>query len=96
MNTFAPNDLVLISPRYLAGGGMNKINDVIGPLVHLFAWPYEHNPRTGRIDIASPCGSVFLGFAPDRPDGVWWTIAHHEPYWQIEFSRQTPSEASHP
>ncbi|MFE6932937.1 DUF317 domain-containing protein [Streptomyces sp. NPDC057699] len=24
---------------------------------------------------------------------MWWTIAHHEPYWQIEFSRQTPSEA---
>ncbi|MEU4259114.1 DUF317 domain-containing protein [Streptomyces fradiae] len=93
MNTFAPNDLVLISPRYLAGGGMNKINDVIGPLVHLFRWPYEHNPRTGRIDIDSPCGSVFLDFAPDRQDGVWWSIAHHEPYWRIEFGRQTPSEA---
>ncbi|MFF5728095.1 DUF317 domain-containing protein [[Kitasatospora] papulosa] len=93
MNTFAPNDLVLVSPRYLAGGGMNKINDVIGPLVHLFAWPYEHNPRTGRIDIDSPCGSVFLDFDPNRQDGVWWTIAHHEPHWQIEFSRQTPNEA---
>ncbi|WP_055630885.1 DUF317 domain-containing protein [Streptomyces hirsutus] len=42
---------------------------------------------------ASPCSSVFLDFTPDRQDGVWWTIAHHEPYWQIEFSRQTPSEA---
>ncbi|MFI7182085.1 DUF317 domain-containing protein [Streptomyces anthocyanicus] len=93
MNTLAPNDLVLISPQYLAGGGMNKINDIIGPLVHLFAWPHEHNPRTRHIDIDSPCGSVFLAFDPGRQDGVWWTIAHHEPYWQIEFSRQTPSEA---
>ncbi|MFE9367866.1 DUF317 domain-containing protein [Streptomyces sp. NPDC006978] len=24
---------------------------------------------------------------------MWWTIAHHEPYWRFEFSRQTPSEA---
>ncbi|WP_447035873.1 hypothetical protein [Streptomyces sp. DSM 118878] len=59
-----PRTIVLVSPQYLADGGMNKINDVIGPLVHLFAWPYEHNPRTGRIDIDSPCGSVFLDFAP--------------------------------
>ncbi|MGW1816232.1 hypothetical protein ACWCQM_22010 [Streptomyces sp. NPDC002125] len=70
MNTFAPNDLVLVSPRYRAGSGTNKINDVIGPLVHLFTWPYEHNPQTGRIDIDSPCRSVFLDFDPNRQDGV--------------------------
>ncbi|MFJ4572046.1 DUF317 domain-containing protein [Streptomyces sp. NPDC088846] len=36
---------------------------------------------------------MFLDFTPDRQDGLWWTIAHHEPYWHAEFSRQTPIEA---
>ncbi|MCM2410753.1 DUF317 domain-containing protein [Streptomyces sp. RKAG290] len=72
---------------------MNKINDAIGPLVHLFNWSHKHDRHTGRLEVDSPCGSVFLDFTPDRQDGVWWTIAHHEPYWKIEFSRQTPIEA---
>ncbi|WP_371632219.1 DUF317 domain-containing protein [Streptomyces sp. NBC_01259] len=93
MSDFAANDLVLVSPQYLAGGGINKINDVVGPLIHLFSWPYQHDRHSGRIEVDSPCGSVFLDFAPDRQDGMWWTIAHHDPYWQIRFSRQTPSEA---
>ncbi|MFE4331411.1 DUF317 domain-containing protein [Streptomyces sp. NPDC056831] len=92
MTGFASNDLVLVSPRHLAGTG-TKLDDAIGPLIHLFGWPYEHTPSTGRISIDSPCRSVFLDFAPDRQDGKWWTIAHHEPYWQIEFSRQVPLEA---
>lgn len=93
MKEFAPDDQVLVSPRYLAGGGINKINDVLGPLIHLFKWRYEHNRLTGRIDIDSPCGSTFVDFTPARQDGVWWTIAHHEPYWQVEFGRQAPAEA---
>ncbi|MFJ6438655.1 DUF317 domain-containing protein [Streptomyces sp. NPDC091416] len=93
MNTIAPDDMVLVSPRYLAGAGMNKINDAIGPLVHLFSWSHKHDRDTGRVEVDSPCGGVFLDFAPARQDGVWWTIAHHDPYWRMEFSRQTPSEA---
>lgn len=72
---------------------MNKFNDVVGPLIHLFGWSRERDAHTRRLDIDSPCGSIFLDFAPDRQDGMWWTIAHHDPYWQIEFSHQTPSEA---
>lgn len=93
MSDFAANDLVLVSPRYLAGGGMNKINDVVGPLIHLFSWSDQHDRHSGRIEVDSPCGSVFLDFTPDRQDGMCWTIAHHDPSWQIRFSRQTPSEA---
>ncbi|MGW6322835.1 DUF317 domain-containing protein [Streptomyces sp. NPDC055100] len=48
---------------------------------------------TRRLLLDSPGGELFLDFAPDRHDGAWWTIAHHEPYWQVEFSRQTPIEA---
>ncbi|MEV0577106.1 DUF317 domain-containing protein [Streptomyces sp. NPDC050392] len=92
MNTIAPDDMVLVSPRYLAGCGMNRVSHAIGPLIHMFNWPHKHDRDTGRIEIDSPCGSTFLDFTPARQDGVWWTIAHHEPYWQIEFSRQTPSE----
>ncbi|MCZ4101795.1 DUF317 domain-containing protein [Streptomyces sp. H39-C1] len=72
---------------------MSKFNDVIGPLIHLFNWRYEHDPRTGRIDLDSPCGSVFVDFEPNRQDGIWWEIRHHEPSWTARFSRQTPAEA---
>ncbi|MCL7493816.1 hypothetical protein M8I34_20800 [Streptomyces sp. MCA2] len=62
---------------------------MIGSLVHLFNWPYGHDPRTGRVAIDSPCGSVFVGFEPSRDDGIWWDIRHHEPYWAAQFSLQT-------
>ncbi|MFD5779449.1 DUF317 domain-containing protein [Streptomyces sp. NPDC058220] len=41
----------------------------------------------------SPDGSLFLDFTPSDPAGRWWTVAHHEPYWEVRFSRQTPIEA---
>ncbi|MFI1183568.1 DUF317 domain-containing protein [Streptomyces sp. NPDC020799] len=34
-----------------------------------------------------------MDFTPSRTDGVWWTIAHHEPFWKVECTRQTPIEA---
>ncbi|WP_198358303.1 DUF317 domain-containing protein [Streptomyces fildesensis] len=93
MTEFSPDERVMVSPRHLAGGGISKFNDGIGPLVHLFNWRYEHNPSTGRIDIDSPCGSVFLDFEPNQRDGIWWELRHHEPNWTARFSRQTPAEA---
>jgi hypothetical protein len=92
MTTFAAEDLVLVSPRYLAGSG-TRIADALGPLIHLFDWSYDHDPASGHIRLDSCCGSAFLDFEPTRSDGMWWTIRHHDPHWTAQFSRQTPIEA---
>ncbi|MEU2131750.1 DUF317 domain-containing protein [Streptomyces sp. NPDC018352] len=92
MTQFRPDDRVLVSPRYLAGAGIDRLRDAISPLTELFDWTFEQL-LTSRVLLNSPCRAMFLDFAPDRQNGLWWTIAHHEPYWQVEFSRQTPIEA---
>ncbi|GAA2647525.1 DUF317 domain-containing protein [Streptomyces lunalinharesii] len=92
MSQYAPDDRVMVSPRYMAGAG-DRIADVIGPLIHLFGWHTQHDAATGHVTIDSPDGSVFCDFDPLHPLGRWWTIAHHEPYWQMQFSRQAPMEA---
>ncbi|MFJ9979359.1 DUF317 domain-containing protein [Streptomyces cyaneofuscatus] len=93
MTRFAPDELVLVSPRHLAGAGVDKIRDALGPLINMFGWTSEQLPPAGHVLLNSPGGEVVLDFTPGRQDGVWWTIAHHEPVWQAEFTRQTPVEA---
>ncbi|MFE7116509.1 DUF317 domain-containing protein [Streptomyces sp. NPDC057654] len=93
MSAFARHDRVLVSPRHLAGGGPSRINDAIGPLIHLFDWHTDHNPDTGRVSLDSPDGSLFVDFDPTTPDKPWWSIRNHEPHWTAEFTRQTPAEA---
>ncbi|MEU1629223.1 hypothetical protein ABZ746_28690 [Streptomyces sp. NPDC020096] len=44
---FAPDGLVLVTPRHLAGGRTNPLGDVIGPLVHLVNWPHAPARTTG-------------------------------------------------
>ncbi|MEE1838069.1 DUF317 domain-containing protein [Streptomyces sp. SP17KL33] len=92
MTPFEAGDRVLVSPRYLAGAG-DRLADAIGPLIHLFGWPYEHERASGRIHVDSPDGSIFVSFDPGHPNGQWWTIAHHEPWWEAKFTQQTPIEA---
>jgi hypothetical protein len=90
---FTPTDRVLVSPRHLAGSGLDRLGDALGPLIHLFGWPSQHDAATGHVAIDSPDGSLFLDFNPSHPSGRWWTIAHHEPCWEAQFSRQSPIEA---
>ncbi|MFE6457799.1 DUF317 domain-containing protein [Streptomyces cinereoruber] len=90
--TFSPGERVLVSPRYLAGTG-DRVADVLGPLIHLFDWRHTHDESTGCITVDSPDGSVFIDFTPTAFEGVWWTIAHHEPFWRITATQQTPLEA---
>ncbi|ELS55911.1 DUF317 domain-containing protein [Streptomyces viridochromogenes] len=92
MTAYAPDDRVMVSPRYMAGAG-DRLADAIGPLIHLFGWPPQHDATTGHVKIDSPDGSMFVDFDPVHPLGQWWTITHHEPYWAVQFSRQTPLEA---
>ncbi|MFJ7527964.1 DUF317 domain-containing protein [Streptomyces griseus] len=95
MTELAPQELVLVSPRHLAGSGLASTNvDALGPLIHHFGWTVvEKLPHGHRALLASPGGEVLVDFDPLRQDGLWWTISHHEPYWQAQFSRQTPVEA---
>ncbi|MGW7303999.1 DUF317 domain-containing protein [Streptomyces sp. NPDC054835] len=82
----------LVSPRHLAGTG-DRLADVLSPLIHLFEWPRTHDPETGDIALDSPCGTVLVDFSPSSPAGTWWTITHHDPYWKVTATRQTPLEA---
>ncbi|MEV7394031.1 DUF317 domain-containing protein [Streptomyces sp. NPDC091215] len=93
MTRFAPQDRVLVSPRHLAGAGIDRLADAMGPLIHLFGWPSEHERSTGRITVTSPDGSLFVNFNSRHTQGRWWSIAHHEPFWEAQFTRQTPIEA---
>ncbi|WP_435124623.1 DUF317 domain-containing protein [Actinacidiphila sp. bgisy144] len=93
MNSFSLDDRVLVSPRYLAGAGPDRIGDALGPLIHLFGWLPQHDTATGHVSITSPGGTIVLDFDPSDRFGRWWTISHHDPYWTAEFSRQTPIEA---
>ncbi|MDX3855630.1 DUF317 domain-containing protein [Streptomyces sp. AK02-01A] len=90
---FEPQDRVLVSPRHLAGAGIGRLADAIGPLIHLFGWQNEHDPATGRITISSPDGSVFVSFDSRHTQGQRWSVSHHEPFWETKFTRQTPIEA---
>ncbi|MFJ6752152.1 DUF317 domain-containing protein [Streptomyces sp. NPDC091266] len=92
MSQYAPDERVMVSPRYMAGAG-DRIADVIGPLIHLFGWNHEHEATTGHVKIDSPDGSLVVDFTPLHPLGRWCTVAHHEPYWEATFSRQSPLEA---
>ncbi|MGX1115919.1 hypothetical protein RKD37_001282 [Streptomyces ambofaciens] len=93
MRPFAPQDRVLVSPRYLAGAGIDRLADAFGPLIHLFGWASEHDRASGRISVHSSDGSLYVNFNSHHARGYWWSVAHHEPYWEARFTRQTPIEA---
>ncbi|MFD5320026.1 DUF317 domain-containing protein [Streptomyces sp. NPDC127098] len=90
MPHFHDDDLVLVSPRYLAGGG--GIADALGPLIHLFHWPTHHVRDRGQVTVTSPDGAVAVAFDPTRQDGVWWTVTRRQPSWSAEFTHLTPVE----
>ncbi|MFE6979279.1 DUF317 domain-containing protein [Streptomyces sp. NPDC057682] len=92
MSPYAPDERVLVSPRYMAGAG-DRIADVIGPLTHLFGWKAEQNVGYVDVSVGSPDGSVAVDIALLEPLGRWIKVAHHEPYWEAVFSRQAPLEA---
>ncbi|CAO0837415.1 hypothetical protein SMICM17S_11124 [Streptomyces microflavus] len=93
MRRFTPDEVVLVSPRHLAGAGVDKIRDALGLLINMFGWTPEKLPPAGHVLLNSPGGEMVLDFTPDRQDSGWWTIAHHEPLWRAEFTRQVPVEA---
>jgi len=93
LTAFSRTDRVMVSPRHLAGTGLDRVGDALGPLIHQFGWSADHDAATGRVRVHSPDHSLKVAFDPTDFDGTWWTITHHEPYWAAEFTRQTPAEA---
>lgn len=93
LTRFEPHDRVLVSPRHLAGAGFDRLTDAIGSLIHLFGWPAHHDRTSGQTTLSSPDGSLFVHFNPADVRGRWWSVAHHEPFWEARFTRQTPVEA---
>ncbi|WP_405421536.1 DUF317 domain-containing protein [Streptomyces erythrochromogenes] len=91
MTELAATDRVLVSPRYLAGAGRETITNVIGPLVHLFGWQPEQDQQ--RVRLSNPYSTTALEFTPESPNGLWWKITNLDPHWQIQISRQAPTEA---
>jgi hypothetical protein len=70
VSTFASDDLVLVSPRYLAGCGSN-VRDALGPLVRLFNWRHDRRPGNGHLTVTSPCESMYVDLTLTRFDGLW-------------------------
>lgn len=93
MTVFSPHDRVLVSPRHLAGAGIDHLADATSPLIHLFGWHHAFDRDTGRITVSRPDGGLFVNFNSRHTRGQWWSIAHHEPQWEVRFSRRTPIEA---
>jgi hypothetical protein len=89
---FEPQDRVLVSPRYLAGVGIDRLADAFGPLIHLFGWPSEHDRASGHICVSSPDGSLFVTFNSRHTHGHWLSIAPRA-VLKARFTRQTPIEA---
>lgn len=73
--------------------GTGPVQDAIGPLIHLFRWPWIHDSTTGRITATSPDQTTIVDFDPSERFGRWWTVTHHgEQDWRAAFTRQTPAE----
>ncbi|MFI5804359.1 DUF317 domain-containing protein [Streptomyces sp. NPDC051561] len=81
-----------VSPRYLAGSGLARLDEMIHPLVRQFGWPIKRNRTARSFTLSSPDRSMAIGFDPNRADD-WWTVTHQTPRWQATFTRQTPIEA---
>jgi hypothetical protein len=84
-------DQVLISPRYVAGTG--PVQDAIGPLIHLFEWPWINDDATCRITVTSPVQTTIVDFDLSERFGRWWTVTQDGVQdWQAALTRQAPAE----
>ncbi|WP_433549101.1 DUF317 domain-containing protein [Streptomyces sp. CA-294286] len=82
-----------VSPRYLAGGGLARLDEVIQPLVRRFGWPIKRDRTAHTFTLSSPDRSMVIGFDPNRADERCWAVTHHDPRWSATFTRHTPIEA---
>lgn len=100
LDSFGPDDPVLVSPRYLAGPGLEQ-----RPLAVAMVWSSLKSagwatctPDSQREPLlcASPCQLVRAARMPNSTDGGWKTVVYEDalaaPWWTAEWTQQTPVE----
>ncbi|MGE7434003.1 DUF317 domain-containing protein [Kitasatospora sp. NPDC001175] len=92
-----PDGEVLVSPRYLAGGGL-EADDAFNPLISQAGW-HHWVDELANCDLTSPCGRGYLGFLPEpNPEHVglwkaWVRPSHHGARtWMAAFGDEAPYE----
>ncbi|MGW2858224.1 DUF317 domain-containing protein [Streptomyces sp. NPDC001205] len=88
-------DIMLVSPRYLAGPGDPAWVTV--PLHGACRWSAGEDPLVPRVILTSPDQLAQLRIVPDPdPAEPWWTLrhAHHgdQRAWSVTFDAGTPVE----
>lgn len=98
LDSFDPNDPVLVSPRHLAGPGLEH-----PPLAAAMVWSSLKNagcttytPDNGPLLCTSPCQLVRAARMPNSTDGGWKTVVYEDalgaPHWTVKWTQQTPVE----
>ncbi|MEU9748349.1 DUF317 domain-containing protein [Streptomyces niveus] len=98
LDSFGPDDPVLVSPRYLAGPGLEQ-----RPLAVAMVWSSltnagwsTHTPDNGPLLCTSPCQMVRAARMPNSTDRGWKTVVYEDPlaapWWTAEWTQQTPVE----
>ncbi|MEV8426470.1 DUF317 domain-containing protein [Streptomyces niveus] len=99
LDFFGPDDPVFVSPRHLAGPGLEQ-----PPLAAALVWssltkvgwstntPDEWRPML----CTSPCQLVRAAHMPNSTDGGWKTAVYEDalaaPWWTASWSAETPAE----
>lgn len=100
LDSFGPDDPVLVSPRYLAGPGLEQ-----PPLAAAVVWSsltnagwttYTPENDGGPLLCTSPCQLVRAAHMPNSADGGWKTAVYEDalaaPWWTASWSAETPAE----
>ncbi|MFF2189711.1 DUF317 domain-containing protein [Streptomyces sp. NPDC058155] len=100
LDSFGPDDPVLVSPRYLAGPRLEQ-----RPLAAAMVWSslmkagwatYTLDNQREPLLCASPCQLVRAARMPNATDGGWKTVVYEDPlaapWWTAEWTQQTPAE----
>ncbi|MEW1794683.1 DUF317 domain-containing protein [Streptomyces niveus] len=99
LDSFGPHDPVLVSPRYLAGPGLEQ-----PPLAAAMVWSSltnagwsTHTPDDWRPMLCtSPCQLVRAAHMPNSTDSGWKTAVYEDalaaPWWTASWSAETPAE----
>lgn len=100
LDSFGPDDPVLVSPRYLAGPRLEQ-----RPLAAAMVWSsltkagwatYTPDNQREPFLCASPCQLVRAARMPNATDGGWKTAVYEDalaaPWWTASWSAETPAE----
>ncbi|QKW20646.1 DUF317 domain-containing protein [Kitasatospora sp. NA04385] len=97
---YEPDNMVHVTPRYLAGSENGEIDTVLRAIPEAYGWhtrPAVDGPAEYFTPFASPCERIRMGFRNDHDD-PWQIVARSDAYsggmadWQMAFGWHTPPE----